>query len=161
MDCAEAFARKGVAIVSGAASGVDTAAHDAALNARATTVATLPQGILSFPIPKRWRHAIESGRLTLVSEFAPNLPWATHAAVTRNRTIAAMILQEALGLGLLGFLIGRVSATLWGPVFPRYVLLLVEDTARGFVITMLACVLASLIGIRMALRVDPAEAIGG
>jgi len=80
---------------------------------------------------------------------------------TRDRTIAAMILQEALGLGLIGFLIGRVAATLWSPVFPRYVLLLVEDTARGFVITMLACVLASVVGIRMALRVDPAEAIGG
>ncbi len=80
---------------------------------------------------------------------------------TRDRTIAAMILQEALGLGLIGFLIGRVAATLWGPVFPRYVLLLMEDTARGFVITLIACVVASLIGIRMALRVDPAEAIGG
>ncbi len=80
---------------------------------------------------------------------------------TRNRTIAAMILQEALGLGLIGFLIGRISATLWGPLFPRHVLLLVEDTARGFVATMMACVLASLVGIRMALRVDPAEAIGG
>jgi len=80
---------------------------------------------------------------------------------TRDRTIAAMILQEALGLGVIGFLIGRVAATLWGPVFPRYVLLLADDTLRGFVITMLACVLASMVGIRMALRVDPAEAIGG
>lgn len=80
---------------------------------------------------------------------------------TPNRTIAMMILQEGLGLGLIGFLIGRVAATLWGPVFPRYVLLLLEDAARGFVITMIACALASLIGIRMALRVDPAEAIDG
>lgn len=80
---------------------------------------------------------------------------------TRNRTIAAMILQEALGLGVIGFLIGRISATLWGPLFPRHVLLLVEDSARGFGVTMVACVLASLVGIRMALRVDPAEAIGG
>lgn len=80
---------------------------------------------------------------------------------TRNRTIAAMILQEALGLGLIGFLVGRVAATLWGPVFPRYVLLLPEDTLRAFVLTIAACMAASVIGIRMALRVDPAEAIGG
>lgn len=80
---------------------------------------------------------------------------------TRNRTIAAMILQEALGLGLIGFVVGRIAATLWGPVFPRYVLLLPEDSLRGFVLTMAACTAASFIGIRAALRVEPAEAIGG
>lgn len=80
---------------------------------------------------------------------------------TRNRTIAAMILQQALALGVIGFLVGRIAATLWGPVFPRYVLLLGEDTVRAFILTMLACAAASLIGIRVALRVDPAEAIGG
>lgn len=80
---------------------------------------------------------------------------------TRNRTIAAMILQEALGLGLIGFVVGRVAATLWGPVFPRFVLLLPEDTVRAFVVTFVACAAASFIGIRAALRVEPAEAIGG
>lgn len=80
---------------------------------------------------------------------------------TRNRTIAAMILQQALALGVIGFFVGRVTATLWAPVFPRYVLLLGEDTVRAFVLTILACAAASLIGIRTALRVDPAEAIGG
>lgn len=80
---------------------------------------------------------------------------------TRNRTIAAMILQQALGLGVIGFLVGRVAATLWAPGFPRFVLLLPEDTLRAFVLTVAACTAASVIGIRMALRVDPAEAIGG
>jgi putative ABC transport system permease protein len=46
-------------------------------------------------------------------------------------------------------------------VFPRYVLLLNEDTARAFAITLVVCVVASVIGIRAALRVDPGEAIGG
>lgn len=80
---------------------------------------------------------------------------------TRNRTIAAMILQQALALGVIGFFVGRIAATLWAPVFPRYVLLLGEDTLRAFVLTIIACAAASLIGIRVALRVDPAEAIGG
>ena len=44
-----------------------------------------------------------------------------------NRTIAGMILQQALGLGVIGFLVGRVAAGLWGPVFPKYVLLLPGD----------------------------------
>ncbi|KAB2923066.1 MAG: ABC transporter permease [Dechloromonas sp.] len=80
---------------------------------------------------------------------------------TRNRTIAGMILQQALGLGLIGFLVGKVSATVWAPFFPKYVLLEPGDAARGFVVVMVICALASTLAIRAALRVDPANAIGG
>ena len=80
---------------------------------------------------------------------------------TRNRTIASMILQQALGLGLIGFLVGKVAATLWAPVFPKYVLLQSGDAVRGLVAVMLLCALASTLAIRAALRVDPAVAIGG
>jgi putative ABC transport system permease protein len=78
-----------------------------------------------------------------------------------NRTIAGMILQQALGLGLIGFVVGRVAAGLWAPAFPKYVLLLPDDAVRGFFAVMLICSLASVIAIRAALRIDPAEAIGG
>jgi putative ABC transport system permease protein len=80
---------------------------------------------------------------------------------TQNRTIAAMILQQALGLGVIGFVVGRVAAMLWAPVFPKHVLLEAGDAGRGFVATMVICALASVLAIRAALRVDPAEAIGG
>ena len=80
---------------------------------------------------------------------------------TRNRTIAGMILQQALGLGLIGFLVGKVSATVWAPFFPKYVLLEPGDAVRGFVVVMVICALASTLAIRAALRVDPATAIGG
>jgi putative ABC transport system permease protein len=80
---------------------------------------------------------------------------------TRNRTIAGMILQQALGLGLIGFAVGRIAATFWAPYFPKYVLLLPEDALRGFAVVVVICTLASLMAIRAALRVDPAEAIGG
>ena len=80
---------------------------------------------------------------------------------TRNRTIAGMILQQALGLGLIGFLVGKVSATVWAPFFPKYVLLEPGDAARGFVVVMVICALASTLAIRAALRVDPATALGG
>jgi putative ABC transport system permease protein len=80
---------------------------------------------------------------------------------THNRTIASMILQQALGLGLIGFAVGKIAATIWGPAFPRYVLLEPRDAVGGFVIVMLVCVLASTLAIRAALRVDPATAIGG
>ncbi len=80
---------------------------------------------------------------------------------TRSRTIAAMILQQALGLGLIGFVVGKIAATAWAPIFPKYVLLLPGDALLGFAGVMLICALASTIAIRIALRVDPAAAIGG
>jgi len=79
----------------------------------------------------------------------------------RSRTIGGMILQQALGLGLIGFVVGRVAAGLWAPIFPKYVLLLPADALRGLVVVMVICALASTIAIRAALRVNPAEAIGG
>ncbi|MCC6718860.1 MAG: ABC transporter permease [Acetobacteraceae bacterium] len=80
---------------------------------------------------------------------------------TKNRTIAGMILQQALGLGAIGFAVGKVAATFWAPVFPKYVLLEPGDAVLGFFAVMAICVLASLVAIRAALQVDPAEAIGG
>ena len=80
---------------------------------------------------------------------------------THNITISSMILQQALGLGLIGFVVGKIAATIWGPLFPKYVLLLPADAVRGFVIVMVVCMLASTLAIRAALKVDPATAIGG
>lgn len=80
---------------------------------------------------------------------------------TRNRTIAAMIVQQALALGVIGFVVGKITATFAAPLFPKYVLLMPLDTVIGFLAVLAICVLASVVAIRMALRVDPAEAIGG
>ncbi|MBF0220437.1 MAG: ABC transporter permease, partial [Gammaproteobacteria bacterium] len=79
----------------------------------------------------------------------------------RDRSIAVMILQQALTLGTIGFVVGLVAATLWAPFFPKHVLLESGDTLRGFTITLLVCALASILAIRAALRIDPADAIGG
>ena len=78
---------------------------------------------------------------------------------TRNSTIAWMILQQALGLGLIGFVVGKVAATFWAPVFPKFVLLEQGDAVTGFIVTLLICALASTLAIRAALAVDPGEAI--
>ncbi|HET9452550.1 MAG TPA: FtsX-like permease family protein, partial [Aggregicoccus sp.] len=80
---------------------------------------------------------------------------------TKNRTIAGMILQQAMALGVIGFVVGKITATFWAPIFPKYVLLVPRDSATGFAAVLAICVLASLIAIRAALRVDPAEAVGG
>ncbi len=80
---------------------------------------------------------------------------------TRNRTIAGMILQQAIALGVIGFVVGKIVATLFmAPIFPKYVLLEPLDSIFGFIAVILICVLSSVIAIYAALKVDPAEAIG-
>ena len=70
-------------------------------------------------------------------------------------------LQQALALGVIGFVVGKITATFAAPLFPKYVLLMPLDSVVGFFAVLAICVLASLVAIRMALKVDPAEAIGG
>lgn len=79
----------------------------------------------------------------------------------RNATIAGMILQQALALGVIGFMVGRVSASFAAPHFPKYVLLIPGDALFGFAAVLAICLLASVVAIRLALKVDPAVAIGG
>jgi putative ABC transport system permease protein len=80
---------------------------------------------------------------------------------TKNRTIAGMIMQQSLALGVIGFVVGKITATFWVPIFPKYVLLMPLDSVAGFFAVLTICALASVVAIRMALKVDPAEAIGG
>jgi len=81
---------------------------------------------------------------------------------TKNRTIVSLIMQQSIALGLIGFVVGKITATLlMAPIFPKYVLLEPFDSIIGFVAVMVICVLSSIIAIRAALKVDPAEAIGG
>jgi putative ABC transport system permease protein len=58
-------------------------------------------------------------------------------------------------------MIGKISAAFWAPFFPKFVLLEARDAVTGFIAVLIMCVLASIIAIRAALKVDPAEAIGG
>ena len=80
---------------------------------------------------------------------------------TRNFTIAAMIVQQSVVLGIIGFVVGKITSSFSAPYFPKYVLIMPEDSIMGFIAVMIICILASLVAIRMALRVDPAEAVGG
>ena len=79
---------------------------------------------------------------------------------TRNRTIAAMIMQQALALGVIGFVVGKITATFQRRLFPNTYCSCRSILSPVFAVLVI-CVLASLVAIRMALKVDPAEAIGG
>lgn len=88
--CARYWCSLGAVVVSGAAAGVDLAAHTAALRCGGSTILVLPQGLLSYRMPRTFRKPMADGRVLLLSEFLPDAPWRTHAAVTRNATISAL-----------------------------------------------------------------------
>ncbi len=79
----------------------------------------------------------------------------------KNRIIVAMILQQAWGLGIIGFFVGKATAAFLAPLFPKRVELLTFDAVIAFFIILLICTLASLLAIRAAMQVQPASAIGG
>jgi putative ABC transport system permease protein len=78
-----------------------------------------------------------------------------------NVTIGSLILQESLALGLLGYGFGAVLINLTYDYFPRRVAILAFDQYVLFGIVVAICILASLVGIRRALSIDPTTAMGG
>ena len=78
-----------------------------------------------------------------------------------DRTIIGLILQQALLMGVIGFVIGTALVYIFNGYFPRSILMLPGDIAILFGIVVVVCLLASLLGVRAALRVDPARALTG
>jgi len=78
-----------------------------------------------------------------------------------DRTIAGLILQEALTLGLLGYATGAILISQTHPYFPRRIVVTAFDQSVLLAIVVFICVAASLVGIWKALRVDPTTALGG
>ena len=78
-----------------------------------------------------------------------------------DRTIVGLIVQQALAMGFIGWAAGAVLITLVKDSFPRRVLLMPEDALMLGAAVLVICVLASSLGVRLALKVDPATALGG
>ncbi|MCO5130101.1 MAG: ABC transporter permease [Xanthobacteraceae bacterium] len=78
-----------------------------------------------------------------------------------DRTIVGMIVQQALALGLIGFAIGAALIVGVKEHFPRRVVLEPDNVAALGVVVIAVCLLASALGVRAALKIDPATALGG
>ena len=94
------LAKSGVVIVSGLASGIDTIAHTATLEAGGTTIAVLAQGLHEiYPASNRGlaERIIKNG--ALITEYDMGVPGMRHQFLARNRIVSgladAIIVTEA------------------------------------------------------------------
>jgi DNA protecting protein DprA len=119
-DSAMQLAAAGLNVLSGYATGVDMAAHKAALQAGGSTTLVLAEGLLNFSVKKEIRDLWELSRVAVVSEFLPDSVWSVHNAMRRNRTICglsrALILIEARLKGG-SFEAGKTALELGIPLF--------------------------------------------
>jgi putative ABC transport system permease protein len=79
----------------------------------------------------------------------------------RDRTIVGLILQQAMALGLVGLAGGATLLFAVKDVFPRRVVLGPEQVGAFGLLVVAICLVASLLGVRLALRIEPAQALGG
>ncbi|MDA8163908.1 MAG: ABC transporter permease [Desulfobacteraceae bacterium] len=80
---------------------------------------------------------------------------------SQNRVIVGMILQQSLLMGVIAYAVGWILISLTYEHFPRRIVLEPFDLQALFVIVIAICTISSLVGIRKALKVEPAEALGG
>ncbi len=78
-----------------------------------------------------------------------------------DRTIIGLILQQALLMGIVGFIAGATLVYLFNGWFPRRIEMLPEDIATLFGVVVVVCLLASMLGVRAAIRIDAARALTG
>jgi len=78
-----------------------------------------------------------------------------------DRTIVGMIVQQALALGFIGFSIGVALILGIKDYFPRRVVLEPDNVLMLGLVVLGVCLLSSGLGVRAALKVDPATALGG
>jgi putative ABC transport system permease protein len=78
-----------------------------------------------------------------------------------DRIIISMIVQQALALGFIGFAIGALLIVNIKDYFPRRVVLEADNVMVLGLIVFVVCLVSSGLGVRAALKVDPATALGG
>ncbi|MGE0565044.1 MAG: ABC transporter permease [Pseudolabrys sp.] len=78
-----------------------------------------------------------------------------------DRRIVGLIVQQALAMGLISFLVGNALIHAAQGYFPRRLVLETADAGLLFAAVLVVCMLASGLGVRTALKIDPASALAG
>jgi putative ABC transport system permease protein len=78
-----------------------------------------------------------------------------------DRRIIGLIVQQALAKGLISFAVGALLINSAHSYFPRRLVLEPADAAILFGVVLVVCLLASGLGVRTALKIDPASALAG
>jgi putative ABC transport system permease protein len=78
-----------------------------------------------------------------------------------DRRIVGLIVQQALAMGVISFAAGAVLINLTHGYFPRRLVLEPADAATLFGLVLIVCLLASGLGVRTAMKIDPASALAG
>lgn len=106
-DCSMAYelarhaAKKGIVVLSGLASGIDTAAHRGCLDAGGQTIAVVPFGLAAPIFPPENRSLFDkiiTQNGCIVSQFKPEQPVAKWTFVARDKT-QAEIAQKVFVVG--------------------------------------------------------------
>jgi len=97
-------ARQNVAVISGAAKGVDSEAMMASVDAGGRSVGVLAEGLARTAVASRYHDAIVDGRLSLISAYEPEARWFAYAAMERNKLVygladAALVVASSAGEG--------------------------------------------------------------
>ena len=87
---ASGLAGRGLHVVSGYATGIDSAAHLAALRAGGTTGIALSEGIGRFRVKPELVELLTKENTLVVSQFEPDAPWAAYMAMARNKLVCAL-----------------------------------------------------------------------
>lgn len=84
---AEHCAQEGIAVISGAAKGIDRDAMSGALEIGGWALGVLAEGLGKTAISGQYREGLVSKHLTLVSPFDPDSRWFAYTAMERNKLL--------------------------------------------------------------------------
>lgn len=100
----EHCAKEGIAIISGAAKGIDREAMSGALESGGWALGVLAEGLARTATSGQYRTDLVSDRLTLLSPYDPDSRWFAYAAMDRNKLLyglgdAALVVASSAETG--------------------------------------------------------------
>ncbi|HEV2494941.1 MAG TPA: DNA-processing protein DprA [Terriglobia bacterium] len=100
----EHCAKEGIAVISGAAKGIDREAMSGALETGGWALGVLAEGLARTATSGQYRSGLVSDRLTLLSPYDPDSRWFVYAAMERNKLLyglgdAALVVASSAETG--------------------------------------------------------------